>query len=41
MDPDTFHKRYVKVAKPVVMREAVKNAPVVASWEEDANLKAK
>lgn len=41
IDPATFYLRYVKTAKPMVMREVLKKAPVVVAWEDDANLKKK
>lgn len=37
----TFHMRYVKNSKPVVMRGALKGTDVLEKWEEDEYLKEK
>lgn len=39
--PPTFHMRYVKNNRPVVLRGAMKHAPVIEKWEEDDYLKDK
>jgi hypothetical protein len=39
--PPTFHLRYVKNERPVVLRGVLKGAPVTELWEEDNYLKEK
>ncbi|XP_045180369.2 uncharacterized protein LOC123539702 [Mercenaria mercenaria] len=39
--PPTFHMRYVKNSRPVVLRGLLKHAPVAEKWEEDSYLKEK
>ena len=41
VDPKSFNQKYVKQARPVVLRGLVKDAPVLKTWAEDKNMKNK
>ena len=41
IDPELFNLRYVSAKRPVIMRGAIKDDPVIQAWGEDADLKKK